>query len=153
MDYENYRNRCAYCGLFVSWEADSYTNFGCSSYDPPEPHDPEFLCPRHSNELYLDFLKGFKNGSRSGDWQKSNAEIKAAKECNLVWCNGIGTLGTKNWEDGHKYISKERYDELKDLPYYGWCECGAVRKGGYCSVAECEKSFERKNEKYEIAKT
>lgn len=30
-------------------------------------------------------MKSFKEGHRSGNWQKSHAEVKAAKECGLTW--------------------------------------------------------------------
>ena len=38
------------------------------------------------------------------------------------------------------------YDRLNKLPYWGYCKvCGAVRKGGYCSVESCKESFEQRN--------
>lgn len=98
-DGRKYRPRCEDYGIFLSYDADSYTPYGCSSYDPPEPYDPSYLCKKHSDESYAHFLKAFKDGSRYGDWCKSNAEIRAAKECGLAWVgsSGIGTLGTKDF--------------------------------------------------------
>jgi hypothetical protein len=136
--------RCAYCWVFVSYDADSYTPYGCSSYDPPEPYDPEYLCLKHSEEVYQSFLKSFRAGSRSGDWQKSRAEMRAAKKCGLAWVgtNGVGMLGSKDWASAHRYITQEEYDRLAKLPYWGYCKaCGAERKNGYCSIESCTESF------------
>jgi hypothetical protein len=138
--------RCAYCGVFVSYDADSYTPYGCSSYDPPEPYDPEYVCSKHSEELYADFIRQFKQGSRYGDWQKSRAEIRAAKDCGLAWVggDGVGTFGTSDFAHGYEYITQEEFDRLSALPYWGYCKiCGAERKNGYCSNVACEMSFDR----------
>ena len=83
---KNDRFQCDYCGLFAKM-FDSYTPYGCSSYDPPEPHDPTELCEKCSKELEEKMLKGFKDGARGGDWMKSTAERNAAKACGLVWNN------------------------------------------------------------------
>jgi len=135
---------CAWCG-YVKEPHDQYTNFGCSSYDPPEPLDPEFIC-KDCFPYYKDhWLKIFKEGGRYGDWQKSRAEIEAAKECNLKWVGsgGHGMLGSKDFARSYQYITKKEYDRLSKFPYYGYCKiCGAENKHGYCSNKKCEKSFE-----------
>lgn len=145
-----YRPRCEYCGRFVSYEADCFVPYGCKSYDPPEPYDPISLCEKHSNELYLRYLKSFQKGSRYGDYVKSNAEKKAADECGLSWVgsNGIGTIGTKDWATAHRYIDKKEFDRLSKLPYWGHCtQCGSKRENGYCSKKECFNSYYNKVEK------
>ena len=139
--------RCEGCGKFVSYEADSYIPFGCPDPECPEPYDPRYLCSKCSDELYKSYLKDFKEGKRYiGDYGKSIAEMKAAKECSLVYIgsNGVGTLGDKsgNWKDPYQYIDQKEYDRLKALPYWGYCsKCGAERKGGYCSDKNCSLSF------------
>lgn len=133
---------CDECGKFCSIQkADEYTLYGSRSYEDPEPLDPMHICQKCFPKVKEDFIKQFRAGNRGGDWMKSRAEKEAAEECGLVWSNGIGVLGSKKkWEDPHKYITKERYNELKDLPYYGWCEiCGGKRRGGYCMNTLCEK--------------
>lgn len=138
---------CDKCGLFCSPKtADEYTIYGCSSYDPPEPHDPAHICKRCWGKVKKEWINGFKKGYRDGDWQKSRAEQEAAKECGLKWVGsgGVGMLGTKDFADSHQYIDKKEFDRLNKLPYYGYCKkCGAERKGGYCSDKKCSKSFER----------
>jgi hypothetical protein len=79
-------NQCEWCGRFFSYEnMDSFTSFGCASYNPPEPFDPTCICGKCSHALYEKYKARFKSGTFIGDWQKSNAELKAAKECNLTW--------------------------------------------------------------------
>jgi len=142
--------KCCECGKFCI-PYDEETSFGCSSYDPPEPLDPDYYCKKCAKDLEKKWFDVFKGGDKfSGSWQKSNAEIKMAKKFSLVWIhsNGVGTLGSKNWAEPYQYISKKEYDRLNKLPYWGYCEkCGTVRKGGYCSDNNCEKSFNFKNKK------
>lgn len=110
----NMRIRCDGCGLFCVPHNEE-TPFGCSSYDPPEPHDPSHYCKRCSKILYKEWLKDFKGGSRYGCWQKSDAERKAAKECGLIWVDssGIGKYGTKEWKL-YCYVTKEEYEKLSE---------------------------------------
>jgi hypothetical protein len=136
---------CDHCGLFAQ-PYDSYTPFGCSSYDPPEPLDPTDICKKCSKKYELKWLGRFKDGPiKYGHWYKSKAEIKAAKKCGLVWIHssGVGTLGSKNYAYPYQYITKKEHKRLSKHPYYGYCGvCGTVRKGSYCSDPKCEKSFE-----------
>jgi hypothetical protein len=84
-------NQCHHCGKFAKYEEmDSYTPFGCSNPASPEPYDPTFLCGKCSNALYDHCMKIFADGSRYGDWQKSNAERRAAKDSGLVWVHSHG---------------------------------------------------------------
>ena len=134
---------CDECGLFCRY-FDEYTPFGCSSYDPLEPLEPSYICEKCFPATKKRWIKKFTEGFRYGNWQKSKAEQEAAKECGLRWVNsdGIGTLGTEDFCDPYKYITKEEYERLEKMPYYGYCyKCGARNKGGYCSDETCEKSF------------
>ncbi len=143
MDTKRNTTICDECGLFCK-PYDTYTPFGCSSYDPPEPLDPLHICKKCFKKVKDSWIKGFKKGSKSGDWQKSRAEQEAAKECRLKWIHssGVGMLGTKDFADPYQYISKKEYERLEKLPYWGYCKvCGAKRKGGYCSNQQCEKVF------------
>ena len=143
---DKWEETCAWCGGLCQ-PHDQYTNFGCSSYDPPEPLDPEYICKDCWSEYKANWVKRFRDGGKYGDWQKSNAEKEAAKECGLAWVHsgGHGMLGSKDFADSYQYITQEEYDRLDKLPYYGYCKiCGKERKGGYCSDKKCEKSFERK---------
>lgn len=51
--------RCAECGLFTTWEADSYIVMGCANPDAPEPYDPEYLCPKCAEKERDSFVKSF----------------------------------------------------------------------------------------------
>lgn len=140
----NDRPRCGDCGAFVSYDADQYTPYGCADPEAPEPYDPTYLCKKCSEKDYREWLKKFQAGVRYGNWGKSRGEQRAAKKCGLVYVgsSGVGVLGTKEFASSHQYISKEEYDRLSALPYWGWCEiCGAVRKGGYCSDNTCPRAF------------
>ena len=139
-----YQPRCTVCNVFVPYDADSYIPYGCADPEAPEPYDPEYYCAKHAEETYKDFVKDFTAGKRSGEWTKSQAEMRAAKECGLAWVGsgGVGILSDKNgnWQDPHKYIDQKEYDRLKALPYWGYCKnCGAENKSGSCSKS-CTKT-------------
>jgi len=105
--------KCDHCGKFCK-PYDSYTPFGCRCYDPPEPYDPTVICKKCYENLKADWLKRFKKGElQYGNWQKSKAEMEAAKECGLIWIhsNGIGKYGTKEYKI-YCYVTQEEYDRL-----------------------------------------
>ena len=116
---KNGRKICDECGLFASWDGyDEYTPFGCSSYDPPEPHEPNHTCKKCLEKVYKSKLEYFKKGGRQGNWQKSDAEMRAAKESGLVWVHDRGFPQSKptNERRYYQYISKEEFDaESLDL--------------------------------------
>jgi len=154
MSYDkNYRIKCDTCGEYCI-PYDEETPFGCKNEEDPEPYDPYFYCKKCAKKLEKEWLKHFENGDRSGYYQKSNAEIKAAKKFKLKWVDssGIGMLPGNNsirnsetWADPYQYISEKRYNKLEKLPYWGYCKvCGKERKGGYCSNKNCKESFENK---------
>lgn len=90
---------CDTCGKFCR-PYDSGTLFGTKSYEEPEPLDPFHTCKKCFKKVKNEWIKSFKNGNRQGDWEKSRAEIEAAKECGLRWVgqNGEGEYGTKSWK-------------------------------------------------------
>lgn len=143
---KHYRTRCDMCNKYCV-PADSYTSYGCKSYEPPEPLDPVDLCAKDALKLLDEWRGRFAAGSRQGDWEKSNAERTAAKEHGLSWVggSGVGMLGTDDFANAHQYITAEEYERLSKLPYWGYCKvCGAERKGGYCGAEECLESFTSK---------
>jgi len=86
-------HQCHECGKFAKYkDLDSYIPFGC--YDPsnPEPYDPVMLCGKCSDILYNEYKRKFNDGYRGGDWRKSSAEMKAAKECGLMWVHSSGVI-------------------------------------------------------------
>ena len=91
--------RCDICNKFCKYY-DEWTPFGCSDPESPEPYDPSHICKKCFNKVKNEWIKGFKNGNRYGDWQKSRAEVEAAKECGLRWIgqNGEGKYGTPEWK-------------------------------------------------------
>lgn len=107
-------NQCQWCGRFCKYEEmDSYTPYGCASYDPPEPHDPTYICKKCSQSLKEDWIEKFKNGRLSyGDWQKSQAEIEAAKECDLVWVGNTSKIKWKGRELFCEYVPRKIYNKL-----------------------------------------
>ena len=140
---------CDGCGKFCR-PYDSEVPFGCHYAMDGEiigPLDPYDYCKLCARKLYHDWKANLKRSHHNGYWQKSRAECRAAKVLGLVWVgsNGLGTLGSENWVSAYQYVPKEQYERLKSLPYWGWCkECGAERKGGYCSIPSCNQSFENK---------
>ena len=129
--------QCNVCEKNMRWAHDEYTHFGCSSYDPPEPLDPVYMCKKCSKDLKKDFIRKFNEGYRNGDWQKSNAEREAAEECGLKWVGsgGKGVLSTRYFVNAYQYIDKDRYDRLDALPYWGWCEkCAGENYGAVCRL-------------------
>jgi hypothetical protein len=75
-----------HCGKFSKYEdMDSYTPFGCSNPASPEPYDPTVICGDCSEKLYHYYIGRFELGDFKGDWQKSDAELRAAREFGLEW--------------------------------------------------------------------
>ena len=105
-------NRCE-CGKFCGQNADSYTPFGCSSYDPPEPYDEIMLCPSCSKKMKSKFLKHFASGGHTSDWQKSRAEVEAAKESGLVWVHGFKPITINGKSVSYQYVTSEEFNNGK----------------------------------------
>ena len=107
-------NQCHWCYRFCKYEEmDSYTPYGCSSYDPPEPYDPTYICKACSRKLKDGFVQRFKKGNlRYGHWCKSDAEREAAKKCKLVWIGNNSRLGHEGKKFFNEYIPQELYDKL-----------------------------------------
>lgn len=140
---KNGRTFCDKCGKFCV-PFDEETPFGCANPEAPEPYDPYHYCKPCSKILYKEYLVEFQIGRAvNGMWAKSKAETRAAKKFKLVWLHsGIGMLGTKIWADAYQYISQEKYDRLKVLPYWGYCNlCFSENANGYCSNQKCDKDF------------
>ena len=95
---------CDHCQRFAT-PYDSYTPFGCSNPADPEPYDPTEICELCSTKLEISFSNKFKNGSRSGDWCKSKAEVKSAKEYGLIWVNHIYTDNPQRTEILYSYVT------------------------------------------------
>lgn len=88
--------KCAECGKFIRRPYDSLTPFGCANPEAPEPYDEEFFCKPCSVKRYKTLAVKYKCCYREGDWQKSDAEIRAAKEAGLVWIGNSETLVEKS---------------------------------------------------------
>lgn len=129
---QNNKFRCDHCSKFMSEPYDSYTVFGCADPCAPEPYDPVELCKSCSDKKYKELLVRYSCCARSGDWQKSNAEIRAAKEAGLVWVGNSPTLVNtltgahvmnqylREYEKRHhqEYLEYERERREKNL-----CKC------------------------------
>jgi len=105
---------CDECGLFCK-PYDEYICFGTKDYDYPEPLDPNHVCKKCWKKFKQQWITNFKQGQRNGDWQKSRAEIKAAKECGLIWIhsNGIGKYGTSEHKN-YCYVTQEEFNRLSN---------------------------------------
>jgi len=146
---KNNKTICDSCGLFCV-PFDQEIPFGCKDYGNPEPLDPYHYCKKCSNEIDEEWLKKLedKRNWRDGYWEKSISEQKAAKKLGLIWINsnGVGILGSKIWRDSYQYIPKKEYEELKALPYWGYCKlCGEPNKGGGCANQKCFDRQQRFN--------
>ncbi len=115
-EYESDKFTCDDCGRFIRKPYDSSTPFGCANPESPEPYDPEHFCKKCAKKLYESFLKSYSCCGRSGDWQKSDAEIRAAKECNLVW---MGESGFDIRSGRYIYQQYMSQWELKNFMGYG----------------------------------
>ena len=70
--------RCSDCGLFTSWDADSYVPFGGA--EDTEPDDPRYLCPKcHEQEI----ADGMERGRPWDHWVKSDADREVARRLGL----------------------------------------------------------------------
>lgn len=101
-----YLIRCDRCGRFCGYQAyDEETPFGCADYDNPEPFEPSHYCKLCAVKLYEDYLKAFRRGCRSGNWRKSDAEIRAAKKCGLQWVHDTPKIDPETGEEvTYRYI-------------------------------------------------
>lgn len=89
-DDQGRRCKCDFCGRFMRLPYDSRTVFGCADPGAPEPYDPDDYCKKCAKENFEHLLARYKCCRRDGDWEKSNAEIRAAKEAGLVWITNSG---------------------------------------------------------------
>lgn len=110
---------CDSCHLFCN-PVDQETPFGCADPEQPEPFEPSHYCAKCQPKNLEQWREHFKAGGRSGYWEKSNAENLAAKEAGLVWIgsSGVGTYGTETDSGNYRYITEERYNQIKDLPRF-----------------------------------
>lgn len=107
---KNDRFICDLCGKF-SRKFDDYTPFGCADPGNPEPYDPTEFCESCHQKEYQKWLVIFKGGGLyRGDWQKSDAERKAAKELGLVWIHSEG-IGEGKDRKHYCYVTKEEYEQ------------------------------------------
>jgi hypothetical protein len=115
---KNNHIRCDTCGRLCR-PYDEETPFGCADPEYPEPYDPFHYCKPCSKKLYRDWKRRLSESLHYGDWSKSLAEQRAAKELGLVWVhNGIGTYGTGDYIAPYQYTTKAEYERLKALPPY-----------------------------------
>jgi hypothetical protein len=121
--------KCTMCAKFCR-PADSQRHFGCSDPTDPEPYDPEFYCGFCAMKLKREWEWGFQNGHRYGCWEKSKAEIEAAKEAGLVW---VGNLPTLRDDNGHTVMN--RYVTQEEA--VNWLN----NKLAHMSIADHEKLF------------
>ena len=92
----NDKYRCDLCSKFMSEPYDSRTIFGCADPSAPEPYDPDEFCKKCSEARYKKLLAWYSCCGRDGDYIKSNAEIRAAKDAGLVWVGNSNTLVEKH---------------------------------------------------------
>lgn len=107
------QHQCNDCGKYAKYEdLDSYTPFGCSDPSNPSPFDPTNICPECQERLFDYFLGCFKNGNyKVGHWQKSKAERKAAKECNLIWIGNNSDYQIDGRRAFNEYVPEYGYRE------------------------------------------
>lgn len=113
-----YTIKCGYCGRFCI-PTDSETPFGCADPEDPEPYDPTFFCDRCTTRLETSWEEAFARGSRSGDWMKSDAEMKAAKMAGLEWVHENGLVDTRTGNEVYyRYIvTAEKHFYVPFLEY------------------------------------
>ena len=110
---------CDSCGLFCR-PYDEETPFGCRNPENPEPYDPYHYCKKCYPKQYRGWVKKFRAGVRYGHWQKSRAEVQAAKKCGLVWVHGLMgdcLSGNRERYATYEYVTTEKYAHIKALDY------------------------------------
>jgi hypothetical protein len=116
-----YRYRCGHCGRYCSWDADSYTSFGCANPEAPEPYDPVYLCQRHSDELAEELLdRVLRNGIPPSEfrpfWQSPRGWGRALGIARGLWKHGLAHRPVKH--------TRARIDWREQPGMVGWCTCG-----------------------------
>ena|ERR1035437_6450343 len=148
---KNNKFKCDHCNKF-SRPYDSLTIFGGTGAEGLEPYDPEEFCRKCSTKLYNELLVKYKCCYRGGDYQKSNAEMKAAKKAKLEWIGNTGSLVEKSlgryimnqyiresdrsWK---RYISYQDYE--KQRRDENRCKCWRVKKENKCPACSREEIF------------
>lgn len=143
--------RCYFCGRFLRHPYDSRVIFGGTGPEGLDPHDPDFFCKRCSTKLYKELLVKYKCCYREGDYEKSRAEIKAAKEAGLVWVHGTGFVEKSTGRDiCYQYI-REVDRNWRYVPYLEYhakrreenrCKCYRVKnEDGTCKTCSRNEVF------------
>ena len=146
---KNEQLKCSDCGKFIRQPFDQRTTFGCANPEAPEPYDPDYFCRKCATKMYKKLLVGYKCCHRDGDWQKSNAEMKAAKEAGLEWVDSSGIVEPfSGREIMYRYIRTADKNWIKYLPYLEYhekrrkenrCICWRIKnKDGNCPI--CNRS-------------
>jgi len=109
---------CDHCGKFCI-VADEQQSFGGTGPEGLDPYDPEIYCKDCAKWLYEDWNRHFSNGGRSGDYGKSRAESKAAKEHGLIWLHSSGCVDLRTERDVmYQYILESEREHY--APYLDW---------------------------------
>lgn len=150
MEY-NERIKCGDCGKFIKEPYDSRTTFGCADPSAPEPYDPDFFCKKCSKKRYEKLLVEYKCCKRSGDYNKSDAEIRAAKEAGLVWIHGSSLIEKSSGRNIHYEYIREGDRGWRYIPYLEYhkklreedrCKCNRKKdKNGKCPTCSRDEVF------------
>lgn len=107
----NNKFKCDDCGKLASEPFDSETPYGCADPTDPVPYDPTEYCKTCAEKLYSYWQGRFKDGGRGGMWQKSNAEVRAAKEFGLTWVHSPSLVHVVT---GHKVFNEYIVEAERD---------------------------------------
>ena len=109
---------CDRCGLFCR-PVDSFAPFGGRGPEGLDPPEDEHLCAKCSLIVQDEWARRFAAGHVSGDWHKSRAEQKAAKEAGLEWVHDSGFVDERTGKDVHyRYIRTA--EKAHYVPYLEW---------------------------------
>lgn len=111
------RLKCYSCGKFIRYAYDSRVVFGGAGPEGLEPHDPDYYCRKCSTRRYKELLKGYECCKRSGDYEKSDAEVKAAKKAGLTWIGSNGLVDKFTGRDIHYEYIREKDRQWVYIPY------------------------------------
>ena len=144
--------KCSDCGKFIRRPFDQRILFGCSDPGAPEPYDPDYYCRKCATKMYKRLLERYRCCYRNGDYQKSDAEIRAAKEAGLEWIGGSGVVESfSGREISFRYIRTVDKSWIKYIPWLEYeekrrkenrCKCWRVKnKDGKCPICLRDEVF------------
>lgn len=146
--------RCGDCGLFTSWAADSYIIMGCANPEAPEPHDPDYLCPKCERDRRDKYVARFlEKGLPSWEIREFYASPRCWSEAKSI-VRGMRKHGhpVPVWHHAVRYDYGYMRPEWEGRGVRIWCACGwnSGWQSGI-SYSDHHKIVRKHREQFEVA--